>query len=236
MQRVSRRTSQLVEVPGLDLRLAVRVNRRAKRISLRVDAVSDVATLVLPSEADWADGVRFARSRERWLKKQLARRPARVPFADGSIIPFHGEPHEIVHSDEACGGVWQGDGTLLIGGTAVGLSGRLQSWLRHRARLSLSAHAERYAAELGRPIRRIAIRDPKSQWGSCTRSGNLSFSWRLVMAPAYVLDYMAAHEVTHLAEFGHGPGFRRTVRALCPHVAKAERWLAQRGHDLHRYG
>ncbi|MCP4250809.1 MAG: M48 family metallopeptidase, partial [bacterium] len=96
--------------------------------------------------------------------------------------------------------------------------------------------AKGWAAARGRPVGRISVRDPRGQWGSGSRSGNLSFSWRLVLAPIRVLDYVAAHEATHLAEFGHGHAFRRTLAELCPDVKPAEAWLAKQGHELHRYG
>ncbi len=236
MQRASKRSSEYVTLPDLDVRLALRVNRRARRITLRFDAASGMVTLVLPSKRDLTDGVRFARTQVSWLRKHLARQPTRVPFADGSVVPFQGVPHTVRHRQEVCGGVWRHEHQLLVGGTVLGLPARLTSWLRHQARIELHVRAEQYASILGRRVGRIWIRDPKSQWGSCSKSGNLSFSWRLILAPIEVLDYVAAHEATHLVSFGHGKVFRSTLDSLCPHVRSAEAWLAAQGHKLHRYG
>ena len=236
MESTARRVSEIVRLPELDVQLHVRVNRRARRITLRADAATGAVTLVLPSRRDLAHGLRFARGEAAWLRKQMRRQQPRVPFADGRVIPYRDVPRVIQHASGACGGVWLEEDTLLVGGTAAKLSASVTAWLREQARAELTLLAKGYAGVLGRQIGRISMRDPRSQWGSCTRSGNLSFSWRLVMAPPSVLDYIAAHEVTHLIEFGHGPAFRRTLAELCPHVKAAETWLAKRGAELHRYG
>jgi len=92
------------------------------------------------------------------------------------------------------------------------------------------------ATELGKNYKRISIRDPRSRWGSCSPDGVLSFSWRLILAPPYVLDYLAAHEVAHLVEMNHSPRFWRVVAKVCPSVERAKKWLDTYGNDLHRYG
>ena len=236
MQRAARRTSEIVLLPELGVRLIVKVNRRARRINLRADPATGAVTLVLPTQRDLARGLRFARGEATWLRKQLARQQCRVPFSDGNVVPYRGASHTIRHAPGACGGVWQDGETLLVGGTAAGVPERLTGWLRDQARIELVGRAKDHAAMLGLPVGRISIRDPRSQWGSCSKSGNLSFSWRLVLAPTWVLDYVAAHEVTHMVEFGHGCAFRRTLAGLCPQVKSAEAWLTKRGHELHRYG
>jgi predicted metal-dependent hydrolase len=85
-------------------------------------------------------------------------------------------------------------------------------------------------------VRRLSIRDQSSRWGSCTSAGSLSFSWRLILAPPYVLDYLAAHEVAHLVEMNHSARFWRVVAKVCGHVERAKTWLDTHGNDLHRYG
>ena len=91
-------------------------------------------------------------------------------------------------------------------------------------------------AQLGVPIKRICVRDQSSRWGSCSNTGVLSFSWRLILAPPFVLDYLAAHEVSHLVELNHSPRFWRLVKRLYPQVERAKVWLDANGTDLHRYG
>lgn len=235
MQRAARRASEIVLLPELGVRLVIKINVQARRINMRADPASGAITLVLPTPRDLANGLRFARGEAAWLRRQMARQQPCVPLADGSVVPYRGAPHTIRHEPDVCGGVWQDGERLLVGGTAASVAARLTGWLRDQARTELTARARDYAAKLDMPVGRISIRDPRSQWGSCSRSGNLSFSWRLVLAPTRVLDYVAAHEVSHLVEFGHGRLFRQTVAKLCPHVQSAEAWLTRRGHELHRY-
>jgi predicted metal-dependent hydrolase len=120
------------------------------------------------------------------------------------------------------------------GGEAHG-SRRLSDWLRAEAKADLAARVAHHAANLGVQPKRISIRDQSSRWGSCSTTGTISFSWRLIFAPSYVLDYVAAHEVAHLREMNHGPRFWRLVRDTMPDVQKARNWLKQKGTELHRF-
>jgi predicted metal-dependent hydrolase len=114
------------------------------------------------------------------------------------------------------------------------LARRLTDWLKLAARQELTAAAQRYAAAMGVGFRRITVRDQKSRWGSCSAAGDLSFSWRLVLTPAHVLDYVAAHEVAHLKHMDHGPQFWRLVLKHCPDAVRAKKWLKTNGQDVHR--
>jgi predicted metal-dependent hydrolase len=113
---------------------------------------------------------------------------------------------------------------------------RVRDFLEREAKRDLQAAVARHTAALGIPARRITVRDTRSRWGSCSAKGYLNFSWRLILAPPFVLDYLAAHEVAHLKEMNHSPRFWREVHALCPRTEEAERWLKRHGTDLHRYG
>lgn len=112
----------------------------------------------------------------------------------------------------------------------------MHDYLKREARKDLHKASLAYAEELGVRVKRVSIRDQSSRWGSCTSAGSLSFSWRLILAPAYVLDYLAAHEVAHLVEMNHSPRFWRVVARICPSVERAKNWLDTYGNDLHRYG
>ncbi|MEJ2117981.1 MAG: SprT family zinc-dependent metalloprotease, partial [Alphaproteobacteria bacterium] len=112
---------------------------------------------------------------------------------------------------------------------------RLSDWLRAEAKADLSSRVAHHAANLEVRPKRISVRDQSSRWGSCSSTGTISFSWRLIFAPSYVLDYVAAHEVAHLREMNHGPRFWRLVRDTMPDVAKARNWLKQKGTELHRF-
>jgi predicted metal-dependent hydrolase len=116
------------------------------------------------------------------------------------------------------------------------VSRRIGDFLKREARRDLEAASRRYAAELGVAARRVTVRDQSSRWGSCSTAGALSYSWRLILAPPFVLDYLAAHEVAHLVEMNHSRRFWRVVERICPAAHAAKVWLDANGPDLHRYG
>jgi predicted metal-dependent hydrolase len=123
-----------------------------------------------------------------------------------------------------------------VSGQEEAVPGRVRRYLTGEAGRDLRAAVAKHTAALGVPARRIAIRDTKSRWGSCSSTGTLSFSWRLIMAPPLVLDYLAAHEVAHLKELNHSNRFWTLLGELCPATEEAERWLKRHGAELHRYG
>lgn len=164
-----------------------------------------------------------------------------VPFAPGALVPLRGQPHQIVHQPEARGTVWTqadaaGNPALLVAGEAPHVGRRIADHLKREARRDITAAVRRYARALGVEIGRITLRDTASRWGSCSAKGDLSFSWRLILAPPFVLDYLAAHEVAHRLELNHGPAFWRTVEGIYPARREAEAWLRHHGASLHRYG
>ena len=112
----------------------------------------------------------------------------------------------------------------------------MSDFLHRQARRDLEAASKQYADRLDVEIKRISVRDQASRWGSCSTTGVLSFSWRLILAPPFVLHYLAAHEVAHLVEMNHSPRFWRVVARVCPSVERAKKWLDTYGNDLHRYG
>ncbi len=213
----------------------IRVNRRARRISLRLNA-RGAPVLTLPRASLKAEGLRFFAGKQDWLKAQLARRPEQVPFEADAVVPIAGAPHTIVLAEQARDLVRAENGVLSVGGGPETVSALVQAWLRGKARRDLSLAVARYCAALGLAPPPLSLRDPKTRWGSCSSRGSLSFSWRLAMAPADVLDYVAAHEVAHLRELNHSPRFWALVATLMPGFEAQEAWLKQHGRSLHRYG
>jgi predicted metal-dependent hydrolase len=121
-------------------------------------------------------------------------------------------------------------------GEAPHVDRRIGDFLRREAKRELEVASLQFAATLGVTIKRVSVRDQASRWGSCSTTGVLSYSWRLILAPSYVLNYLAAHEVAHLIEMNHSARFWRMVRRLCPEHERAKVWLEVHGSDLHRYG
>ena len=112
---------------------------------------------------------------------------------------------------------------------------RIRDFLKKQASQDLDKAVERFTSALGIPARRISLKDTTSRWGSCSSSGRLNFSWRLILAPAHVLEYLAAHEVAHLKELNHSVRYWRVVASLYPDYKQAEAWLKRHGTSLHRY-
>jgi predicted metal-dependent hydrolase len=113
---------------------------------------------------------------------------------------------------------------------------RVSDFLRREAARDLEAASRRAAEALGVPVKRISVRDQSSRWGSCSTTGVLSYSWRLILAPPFVLNYLAVHESAHLIEMNHSPRFWRLVKSVCTDAERAKAWLDVHGGDLHRYG
>jgi hypothetical protein len=223
-----------VTVDGLSVR--VRPAARARRVTLRVDGRSGEAVLVSPPEVPAADLERFVARHRDWLAARLAALPARVAFADGAEVPFLGEPHRVRHDPRARRPVAREAGEFRVGGAAEHLARRLADYLASEARRELSARTAECAGRLGARVRHVGVRDTRSRWGSCSAQGSLNFSWRLVLAPEFVVDYVVAHEVAHLREMNHSKRFWALVADLTPHAPEAKAWLKRHGARLHLYG
>jgi len=171
-----------------------------------------------------------------WILKQLDERLPRVPFADGEMVPLRGVDYRIRAVAGGRGAVRLEWSEILVAGRPEHVARRVKDWFKNQARELIAPRVREKAETLDRQPGRITIRDTKSRWGSCSHDGNLSFCWRLVMAPDAVLDYVVAHEVAHLAELNHGPKFWRWVEELTADVEGAKKWLRLNGEALHRYG
>jgi predicted metal-dependent hydrolase len=219
----------------------LRRHRQARRYTLRIQAKTREVVLTIPPRGTLKEAGEFAQKHGGWIAARLGRLPEAAPFADGAVVPLRGVPHRIAHRGGMRGTVWaevaaDGERFLCVAGNAPHLDRRVGDFLRREARRELETASLKYAAALGVAIKRITVRDQSSRWGSCSTTGMLSFSWRLILAPSHVLDYLAAHEVAHLVEMNHSPRFWRLVHRLCPGHGQAKAWLDSHGADLHRYG
>lgn len=221
--------------------VTVRRNAAAKRVTLRVRASSGEIVLTLPPRVSIQAARSFVERQAGWIAARMAVLPHPVPFADGAEIPLRGVPHLIAHRgprgvariEPALHG---GLPVLAVFGPPDHLARRVTDFLKREARRDLEPAAARHAAALGVTIARLTMKDTVSRWGSCSSTGALAFSWRLILAPPLVLDYLAAHEVAHRREMNHGPRFWALVHQLCPATDEAEAWLKRHGPGLHRYG
>jgi len=223
-------------VDGIDAPLELTVSRRAKRLTLRLDSGTGQVRVVVPESVPEAEAARFVARHADWVRRRLAALPPRRPFSHGALVPYLGVRHRICHDPAHRRPVERAHGAFLVGGRPEHLSRRLTDHLRAEARRELSERAHRKAEAIRRRIAGLTVRDTRSRWGSCSARGRLNFSWRLILAPEPVLDYVVAHEVAHLDEMNHGPRFWSLVERLHPDVDGARRWLRANGAGLHRYG
>jgi hypothetical protein len=217
--------------------VSIRVNSRARRLLLRIDSAARKVELILPLGVPAEHGLRFLAAQRGWIAARLDALPPAVPFAEGAIVPVFGVPHRIRReSDPAAPPVAIIDAEIRVRGDPAHFARRVRDHLAHLAARELAGRARAYAERIDRKIARITVRDTRSRWGSCSGTGCLSFSWRLVLAPAAVVDYVVAHEVAHLAEMNHGPRFWRLVRTLTPDCATPRAWLKRHRSRLFSYG
>lgn len=212
-----------------------RRSSRARRISLRFDVATGGVVLTLPPRASRAAGQRMLDGNVAWIADRAARLPAPIVLADGAWVPVHGVKRRIV----ATGG--RGLTTLTadalhVPGDPAFLPRRVTDWLQAEARRTLVPLAHSRAGQLDRAVARVVLRDTRTRWGSCTAAGTLMFSWRLVMAPPWVQDYVVSHEAAHRVHMDHSPRFWAVLDGLCPARMAAEAWLAGEGVGLLRVG
>ena len=218
------------------LPIDVRINRRARRLIIRVDALGGRVQLTCPSKRSVPDGLSFVEKRRQWIAKCLAEGPQTQPFYDGASVPARGIDHLIRHVPGQRKAVRAEGTTLHIGGAPEFLARRVEDWLRAEARREFCAIADDLCGRIGVVRKRITVRDTRSRWGSCSSAGAISLSWRLIMAPEHVYTYVVGHEVAHLKHMDHSPAFWRVVDELIPDRRPAQDWLKAHGASLYGIG
>lgn len=218
-------------VPGhQELTVVVKRSARAKRLTLRVGRVDGKAHLTLPGRTPLREAEAFIARQAIWLAKAVAARPTTSRPAIGGTIPFRGEQLPLLQGSR--GPAKRNDEGILCPPDPTLLGPRLAALLKAEARNALTAASHHYATQLGVTFNKITLRDTRSRWGSCTSRGDLMYSWRLIMAPVEVLEYVAAHEVAHLRYMDHSPRFWATVESLMPGYHPRREWLKQNGAGL----
>ena len=207
-------------------------HKRAKRMKLRYDASNECAVVTIPEYGNENEARLFAEKHLDWLIKQKRRSPERTLLMPGYVIPFKGDDHIIRHLPDHPAGIEISDYEILVGGTIEGLPKRIENYFKKLVRREIEAIAEEMALKTGKQFSRIQIRDTKSRWGSCSTTGTLSFSWRLIMAPCEILEYVVAHEVAHLSEMNHSSDFWHIVDQLVEDADRSRRWLKTEGQNL----
>jgi predicted metal-dependent hydrolase len=230
----------LLAKSGASVPVRVHIDKRARRVSVRIDAMAREAIATAPSPRYALDAIGFATERVDWIADRLDALPPPVAFRPGAYIPLRGVIHRLRHAET--GRTVRIDKSLgptpiiLIPGPREAFRDKTRAFLRAAARIDFAERVATHAETLNVKPRSIAIKDMRSRWGSCSSEGRLNFTWRLVCAPPFALDYVAAHEVAHLREMNHSTRFWKQVEKCFPDWKDARTWLHERGSALHAIG
>jgi predicted metal-dependent hydrolase len=222
---------------GLSAPLTLKASPTARTMRLRVDARTGGVVLTFPRRVSQRRALEWAAGHTAWIEAALAKVPERVALVPGAALPLYGLPHLIDWSEDRVRTVRIEPGRIVLGGPADGLESRLLRWLKRHARGILEAETHEFAGKAGVDITRVGVGDPSSRWGSCSSSGGIRYSWRLILAPDWVRRATVAHEVAHRIHMNHGPEFHALVdKLLGADPAPARLWLRREGASLHRIG
>ena len=220
--------------------LLLSVNPRARRISIRIDARAGRAVAVAPRERLLGDAVAFARSKAAWIAERLEARVEGRPLEPGQTILVHGRQTrlEATGTSGAARLVEDADGPVIrSGGEGEGFARRVENLLKREARQALLDRTEVHIRALNQKPVKVSIVDTRSRWGSCSpHNRSIRYSWRVVLAPPAVLDYLAAHEVAHLVHADHSPAYWSVVHRLVGDHRPFRAWLKTHGQALHAVG
>ena len=234
------RNGQRLPPDALGVPVRLSVNPRARRLSIRIDGRAGEAVLVAPSERRLADAVAFARTRASWMRDRLAERPQGSPLEPGATIPLFGQDTRLIAAGGAGAArlIDASDGPIIqSGGEGEAFARRVENLLKRLARQVLVERTEHHLRTLGQRSVKVSIADTKSRWGSCSpHNRSIRYSWRVIMAPPAVADYLAAHEVAHLVHADHSPAYWSVVQTLVGDHRPFRKWLRENGPALHVVG
>jgi predicted metal-dependent hydrolase len=229
----------MLSIDGAAVEVVVKVSQRARSYRLSVPHTG-TPVLTLPASGRWSEAQGFLERQRGWLAARLKRAAPRTAFSDGESVPVRGVPHLIHATGRLRGRVEvseiEGELCLLVPGEAAHIPRRLTEWLKAEAHRDLAARSDVHAATLGVKVVSVSMRSQATRWGSCSSSGRLNYNWRLILAPPFVLDYVAAHEVAHLVHMNHSPSFWKAVERALPDMNRGKAWLKAHGKVLMGYG
>lgn len=209
----------------------------ANRIKLAFDPATGRFRLTVPKRASLAKARAWVAENIQWMAEQRAQLPQARPFVPGAELPFGDETLVIDWQEGPSRLIRRIDNRLVASGAEATLPRRVEAWLRREALRLLEEDTAFYAGRAGVNITRVAIGDPRGRWGSCSSSGTIRYSWRLVMAPTAVRRATAAHEVAHRIHMNHSAAFHTLVETLYGSDPTPHRhWLRTNGAALHWYG
>lgn len=224
----------VIELGGEEIPIAIRRNKRARRLTLRLAPDGSEVRLTLPKWCATAEAVAFAHARRDWLEEQRARIPQPDPPRPGGTIRYRGEALAIKWRRDEPRRPRRKGSALHLGGPEAGLEGRIRRWLEGEAVTLLTDDLAYYSEQAGIAPRQLRLSRAQKRWGSCSTGGTVRINWRLVQAPDMVRRSVVAHEIAHCLHFDHGPDFHAALEAIFEaDLASADAWLRQNGRTLY---
>lgn len=208
---------------------------QARRLTLRIDEKAKLPVLTLPNRCSARKAIAFVEDHRDWIANMLAKLPPSCQFKDGDSLSFMGETCQIIHRPQDRIGVVKEADKIIVSGKAEFLHRRVIDFLKKQAHEQLLELSRQKAAQIGCTVNTVVIKDTKSRWGSCSTKRNINYNWRIVLAPAEVIDYLVCHEVAHLAHQNHSQEFWNCVAGLCPDYKNGRAWLKVKGKSLYQY-
>lgn len=227
------KTFDISEEVGMDIKV-IRSDKSGKLI-LRIDSKERIPVLSVPRFCSQRRAVKFINDNMDWILQSLAKLPEIKNFCDGETISLFGQSVTISHRPQEKGGVWLDGDLLCVSGKAEFLHRRVRDYIRRRAADEFYTRSKELAERIGCKLNGVVIKDTKSRWGSCSSLNNINYSWRIALAPDFVIDYLLAHEVSHLKHHDHSDSFWKCVANLCPEWSKGNSWLRRNGKTLYAY-
>lgn len=224
-------------IDGVAVPVRVMRSARARSYRLTIDTARGGVRLSLPARANLKKALGWAQDHEAWVRAQMAQQPAVIPLTDGAIFPLEGRDVQIRWIAGASRTIrLTDDGILILGGAAESVASRVLRWLMRHARAVLTADTMALAAAHGLTVTSVGLGDPRSRWGSCSSTGAIRYSWRLILCPPDVRRATVAHELAHLLHMDHSAAFHAAhARILGADPRPARGWLRVHGAALHRY-
>ncbi|MEE9433795.1 MAG: SprT family zinc-dependent metalloprotease [Sphingorhabdus sp.] len=231
------RSDPEIDIEGQSVPVRIKRNPRARRISLRADAIEREIRVTMPPYAPTAEAMAFIEQKREWIAARLQSAPGTAPLLAGHEVAYEGQAHVISWQDAYPRRVKRHEGELRLGGPEDMVPQRVLRWLKAEARSVYQDDIAHYCALAGEAVPRLKLGDPRSRWGSCSSRGRISLSWRLIMAPVSVRRSVIAHEVAHMRHMDHSREFYAWLDELYEGDRKAaDRWLKMHGTGLQRVG
>ena len=227
------RTFDISEEVGMDIKVIP--SKSVGKLVLRIDSKEHIPVLSIPRFCSKKRAVNFVLDNMSWLLKNLNKLPPIKNFTDGETISLFGQEVIIRHSPKLRGGVWLEGNILNVSGGEEFLHRRVKDYIKKRAGEEFYINSKNLAQKIDCKLTGVSIKDTKSRWGSCSVLHHINYSWRIALAPEFVIRYLIAHEVSHLKHADHSTAFWRCVAFLEPDWKQGHDWLKRFGKDLYAY-